>query len=310
MPLPSSGILQLSRIANTDGANSVGIVTPYSLGQLSILTGKEFVWDGGFFWNQPRISAFYNWAGYGYKFGSPAILHDYGLSSRFSTSSSNIIDTSGNGRNGTYVSGTGNGTAINIPSGYYDTGYIAKIRTHDSNQYAVRLDDTAKYGGTAAFTWLTWFRVTSFPTTYPGLIAAEGRSGSTPIGNVMYLANESPRKLQYVRWNGITNTASVNTIEFGANTVPAFQFNKWYMAATRFNGSSAALELYVDGSRWSQVVSVSTSVTTSGSWGVFNGLRYNNWLDGHFGYTAIYSSDIGQNGVAEINYYTRPRYDI
>lgn len=310
MPLPSSGTLAISRIANTDGANSVGVVTPYSLFQLSILTGKNFVWDGVPVYYPMSVSSFYNWAGYGYKYGSPAILHDYGLSSRYSTSSSNIIDTSGNGRNGTFVSGTGNGTAVNIPSGYYDTGYVAKIRTNDISQYAIRLDDTAKYSGTAAFTWLTWFRVTSFQTNYPGLIACEGRSGSTPIGQSMYLSNEATRKLQYVRWNGTTNTASVNTIQFGANGVPAFQFNKWYMAAVRFDGSSAGLELFVDGTRFAQVISVSTSVTTSGSWGVFNGLRYNNWLDGHFGYTAIYSSDIGANGTGTINDITRFRYDI
>lgn len=310
MPLPSSGTLAISRIAATDGANSVGVVTPYSLFQLSILTGKNFVWDGVPVYYPMSVSSFYNWEGYGYKYGSPAILHDYALSSRYSTSSSNIIDTSGNGRNGTFVSGTGTGTAVNIPSGYYDTGYVAKIRTNDISQYAIRLEDTAKYGGTSAFTWLTWFRVTSFQTNFPGLIACEGRSGSTPIGQTMHLVNSSGVRLHYVRWNGTTNSGSTNEIIFGANGVPAFQFNKWYMAAVRFSGSSAALELYTDGTRYSQVISVSTSVTTSSSWGVFNGLRYNNWLDGHFGYTAIYSSDIGGNGTATIYDITRFRYNI
>ena len=82
------------------------------------------------------------------------------------------------------------------------------------------------------------------------------------------------------------------------------------MAAIRFNGSVAVLELYINGIRYSNTVNTTNNVTTSGDWGVFNGLRYNNWLDGKFGYCAIYSSDIGINGTAFINEYTRVRYDI
>lgn len=310
MPLPSSGQMSVADIAANQGANSVGVVTPYSMFQLSILAGKNFVWDGTPVYYSMAVSSFYSYAGYGYKFGSPAILHDYGLSSRFSTSSSNIIDTSGNGRTGVYVNGTGNGAAINIPNGFYDTGYIANIRTIDNAQYAIRLEQTAKYGGVASFTWLTWFRVSSFQTNYPGLISVEGRNGGTPIGHTMHLSNEATRNLDYVRWNASNNTASVNRISYGVGGVPAFQFNKWYMAAVRFNGSVAVLELYIDGIRYANTVNTTNNVTTSGDWGVFNGLRYNNWLDGKFGYCAIYSSDIGLNGTATINDVTRFRYDF
>jgi hypothetical protein len=301
MPLPSTGTLSIADIAFNQGANSVGIVTPYSLRKLSILAGKT---------STPNtISSFYTYAGYGYKYGSPNILHDYGLSSRYSTSSSNIIDTSGNGRTGVYVSGTGNGSLLNIPSGYYDTGFPAKIRTHDSNQYSIRLEDTAKYGGTASFTWLTWFRCTSFQTNFPGLISCEGRSGGgNPIGQSLYLSNSSGIRLSYVRWDGTSGNASVAEISFGASGVPAFQYNQWYMAAVRYDGSVATLHLYFNSGNMISMVSAGTSVTTSASWSVFNGLRYNNWLDGHFGYTAIYSTDIGWSALSEIFTNTKTRY--
>lgn len=311
MALPSTGTLALSRIANTDGANSVGVVTPYTLGQLTTLAGVGGYWDGGWFWSNRSISAFYNYAGYGFKYGSPAILHDYGLSSRYSTSSSSIIDTSGNARTGTFTSGTGNGTAINIPSGYYDTVYPAKIRTNDPSptDYAIRLEDTAKFGGTSSFTWLTWFRCTSFPTAYPGLISCEGRSSGIPIGHTMHLVGDATKRLDYVRWNGTSNSGITLSVTFNSGIVPAFQFNKWYMAAISFNGSTARLSIFINGTEYAASTSVSTSVSTSASWGVFNGLRYNNFLDGYFGYTACYSSALVSSALYDINAITRLRYE-
>lgn len=309
MPLPASGQLSVADIAANQGANSVGVVTPYSLFQLSILTGKNFVWDGIPVYYEMAVSSFYNWPGYGYKYGSPAILHDFGLSSRFPTSSSNIIDTSGNGRNGTFVTGTGNGSAVNVTG--YTTSYVARLATSSSNQYAVRLEDTAKYGGTASFTWVAWFRNTGFSSSFNGIIAAEGRGGgSQPIGQSMYISNASGTYIQYERWDGLSGSVATARITFGSGGVPSYVSGKWYMVALRYNGSTAVLELYVDGVKYSSSLSTSVSVATSGGWACFAGLRYNMWLDGQLGYVACYSSDIGTAGTDEINYYTRFRYDF
>lgn len=306
MPLPSSGILELSRIANTDGANSVGVVTPYSLHQLFKLAGKDYVYDGIYPYFSSSISSFYGWAGYGYKYGSPAILHDFGLSSRYPTNSSSIIDTSGNGRTGTFVTGTGNGSAVNVTG--YTQSYIARLATSHNNQYSVRLDDTAKYGGTSSFTWVAWFRNTGFSTSYNGIIACEGRSGN-PIGQSLYISNASGNFIQYERWNGTSGSNAGMGITFGSGGVPAYVSGKWYMIALRYNGSTAVMELYIDGARYSNTLSTSVSVSTSASWSCFAGLRYNQWMVGELGYVACYSSDIGQNGTADINVYTRVRYD-
>lgn len=305
MPLPSSGTLSLSTIA--DGStNAVGVVTPYSLGQLTILAGVGGYWDGGWFWSNRSISAFYSYAGYGFKYGSPAILHDFGLSSRFPTSSSNIIDTSGNGRTGTFVQGTGNGSAVNV-TGYTQT-YPAKIATSSSSQYAIRLDDTAKFGGTSSFTWLAWFRNTGFPTSYNGIIACEGRSGNA-IGQSVYISNSSGTFIQYERWNGTSGSADFARITFGSGFVPAFVSGKWYMVALSYNGSTARLSLFVDGIEYSASVTTSVSVTTSASWGCFAGLRYNQWLTGELGYVACYSSALVSSALYDINAITRLRYE-
>jgi hypothetical protein len=308
MALPASGTLGLARIAATDGANSVGVVTPYTLGQLTALTGVAGYWDGGWFWNQRAISAFYSYPGYGFKYGSPSILHDFGLSTRFPTSSSSIIDTSGNSRTGTFVTGTGNGTATNI-TGYTQT-YPAYINAAESGQYSVRLDDIAKFPGTSSYTAITWFRVSSFGSSYPGLIAAEGRSGSNPIGWSCYITNTPNYSIFHTRYSGTSGTGTFVGLTFGSGGVPAFQFNKWYMVAAKYDGTIMSLSLYVDGSRFDAYASNNYSLASDASWGCFQGLRYNNWLNGRFGYTAIYSSSVNVADIDNINSMSRQRYEV
>ena len=302
MALPASGILSLADIAVNQGTNSVGVVTPYSLRKLAILAGKTATPNS--------VSSFYSYPGYGYKNGSPDILHDFGLSNRFPTSSSNIIDTSGNGRTGTFVTGTGNGTASNVTG--FTTAFPGNIATQTSSQYAVRLDNTAKYGGTSAFTWVAWFRNTSFPTSYNGIIACEGRSGSTPIGHSIYISDVGGTSIHYQRWDGTSGSGADVNITFGSGGVPAFVSGKWYMVALTygFSGNQLSLLLYINGVRYSLTYSpLTTSVTTDASWGVFAGLRYNNWLNGNIGYVATYPAYVYPSDIDIINTNTRQRYD-
>lgn len=307
MALVSSGQLSIADIAANQGTSSIGVVQPYSLRQLAIL-GDRYNNYNGTGVTDSKVSNFYGYPGYGYKLGSPAILHDFGLSSRYSTGASSIIDTSGNGRTGTFVSGTGNGTATNISG--YNTTFPGNINASNSSQYAVRLDDTAKFGGTASFTWSSWFKVSSFGSSYCGIISCEGRSGSAPIGQSLYISNASGYYIVYERWNGTSGSANAMTINFGSGVVPAFEFNKWYFITVTFNGSSANMYLHIANHAYyyQNNMSVSTSVTTSGSWGCFQGLRYNNWLTGSFGYTAIYSSALAYSDVFDIYTKTKPRY--
>jgi hypothetical protein len=282
MPLPSSGTLGLRQIAADDGANSVGVVQPYSLSQLNILAGLQYNFGS-------KVSNFYSYPGYGYKNGSPDILHDFGLSNRFATSSSNIIDTSGNGQNGTFVTGTGLGSPVNVTG--FTTTFPGNIATQTSSQYSVRLNDIAKYGGNINFTWGAWFKVSSFNTGFNGIISCEGRSGSTPIGHSLYITNVGGYSIVYQRWNGTTGTGSSVSIPFSG---PGFAFNTWYFVQLSYSsGDFHSLYLQsADGTvvYGSQGYFPSSSVTTSADWSAFAGLRYNNWLDGSLGYVYTFST--------------------
>jgi hypothetical protein len=289
MPLPSSGELSIRTIASTGGTSAVGVVTPNSLYQLNVLAGLEYNFGS-------KISNFYNYGGYGYRYGSPDTLYDFGLSSRYSSDSSNIIDTSGNNRNATYVTGTGNGTPTNI-TGLIST-FPGNIPTQTSNQRAIRLDSTSKYGGNTNFTWCAWFKVSSFDTNYNGIISCEGRSGSTPIGHSIYITNVGGYSVVYNRFNGTTGSSSSITIPFNG---PGFSFNTWYFVMVSYSSSNLAfmsLRSANDLVFNNQLgFFSSSSVSIDFAWSNFAGLRYNNWLDGNIGYVATYPTYFGSTPI-------------
>jgi hypothetical protein len=283
MPLPSSGQLSIADIAIVGGGNSVGIIPSFSLYQLNVLAGLEFNLGS-------KISNFYGYPGYGYKYGNPDVLHDLGLSSRYPNDTSVIPDTSGiTLRNGTFVTGTGTGSAINIVG--YTTSFPGNLATQTSNQRAIRLDSTTKYGGNTNFTWGAWFKVSSFVTNFNGIIACEGRTGSTPIGHSLYITNVGGYSIVYQRWNGTTGTSSSVSIPFNG---PGFAFDTWYFVQFSYS-SSNLMSLYLKSANGAvtngtQGFFPSSSVAIDFAWANFVGLRYNNWLDGNFGYVYTYPS--------------------
>lgn len=300
MALPASGVLSFADIAVNQGTNSIGIVTPYSLYQMNVLAGLQYDYGS-------KVSNFYSYPGYGYKFGSPSVLHDLGLSNRFPTSSSSIIDTSGNGRTANFVTGTGLGSSVNVTG--YTTSFPGNIATQTSSQYSIRLDNITKYDGNTSFTWLAWFKVSSFSSSYNGIIACEGRSGSTPIGHSLYITNVGGYSVVYQRWNGTSGSNNTLTIPFPTGT---FALNTWYMVMIGY-GSDGTYVNYIKQAnaglfQGSTGSFVSTSVTTSPGWACFAGLRYNNWLDGNIGYVACYGSKLSGINFEDIFWRTRDRY--
>ena len=103
MALPASGTLAMSTIAS-----SVGTVAPNSMNELTRLTAV------GSNASTFKTSNFYSWPDGGYKNGSPGILFDFGLNANYSNSGSTVSDRSGNGRNGTFVTGTGTGSYAEV----------------------------------------------------------------------------------------------------------------------------------------------------------------------------------------------------
>jgi hypothetical protein len=296
MALPSSGTLAMSTIAS-----SVGTVSPHSMNNLTRLTAV------GSNASTFKSSNFYSWPDGGYKNGNPAILFDFGLNANYSNSGSTVSDRSGNGRNGTFVTGTGNGSSATIDQ--YTGTFPGQMNIPgDSPQKSVRLDDYAKFSGTANYTVIAWVKITSFTSSYPGVVGAEGRSGGTPFGWSMHFDNASGYNLNHSRWSGTSGTLANISINFGSGGVPSFAFDRWYMVSARFNGSTMSLSLHTAGSRYDASTGNSYSLSTDASWSAFLGLRYNNWQNGPVGYMAIYGSDLGTTVLDTIYAATRIRY--
>ena len=296
MALPSSGTLAMSTIAS-----SVGTVSPHSMNNLTRLTAV------GSNASTFRTSNFYSWPDGGYKNGSPAILFDFGLNANYSNSGSTVSDRSGNGRNGTFVTGTGNGTAATIDQ--YTGTFPGQMNIPgDSPQKSVRLDDYAKFSGTANYTVVAWVKITSFTSSYPGVVGAEGRSGGNPIGWSIHFDNASGYKLNHSRWSGTSGSLANISINFGSGGVPSFAFNTWYMVTAVFTGTSMSLSLHTAGSRYDAFGTNTFSLATDASWSAFLGLRYNNWQNGPVGYMAIYGSSLTTTVLDTIYAATRIRY--
>jgi hypothetical protein len=296
MALPSSGTLAMSTIAS-----SVGTVSPHSMNNLTRLTAV------GSNASTFRSSNFYSWPDGGYKNGSPAILFDFGLNANYSNSGSTVSDRSGNGRNGTFVTGTGNGSSATIDQ--YTGTFPGQMNIPgDTPQKSVRLDDYAKFSGTGNYTVIAWVKIASFTSSYPGVVGAEGRSGGTPFGWSMHFDNASGYNLNHSRWSGTSGTLANISINFGSGGVPSFAFDRWYMVVARFNGSTMSLNLHTAGSRYDASTGNSYSLSTDASWSAFLGLRYNNWQNGPVGYMAIYGSDLGTGVLDTIYAATRIRY--
>jgi hypothetical protein len=154
--------------------------------------------------------------------------------------------------------------------------------------------------------------VDNFSTSFPGLIACEGRSSSTgqPIGYSLYLNQITTYTfgVNYSRFSGTSGTQfNLNLTAIGAQFTAGF----WYMVALVFDGTTASIIMY-QASSTSQITGISGSnnysIVSESAWGCFQGLRYNNWLDGKFGYTAIYDYALTALDIKKIQTATRLRY--
>jgi hypothetical protein len=302
MALPISGTLGINTIRASVGMLSTNV----SLRQLTLVTA---VGSNG---ATTKISNFYGWHGYGYYYPTVPFANyfDFALNGLYANSGSTISDLSGQGLNGTFVTGTGTGTATTIDQ-YTSTfpGYLTI--PGDTPQKSVRLDNSMKMGGTSSYTVIVWVRVSSFTSSFPGVVAAEGRSGSNPIGWSMYLDNSGGYHINHTRWSGTSGTGQTTTITFGAGGVPAFAFDTWYMVTAIYDGvSTMGIYLHTGGTRYLTTVTNTYSLATDASWGAFLGLRYNNWLNGRIGYYAIYGSPLLSAWVDTVYESTRIRYGV
>lgn len=285
MALQSSGAISISQIKTELGSGS------YSLRTLSAAAGKS---------TPDAMSEFYGYsAATYYQYGSPFMLFDFSSTTSYSNSGTSIADLSGNSNNGIFVTGTGKGTPTTV-SGYSSTAPGTLYITGGSPQYSVRLVNAVQFNGTQAHTMVAWVKYSSHNGgTYPGIFSSD----QNPYGWEFSLTNESPKRLLLERFG-----AGAVVGNFGS-TYPAFSYNTWYMLCMRYNGSVAATDIYMGGTRYTVTATIG-AISTSNQYGPSMGLRYNHWIDGYFGYAAGYTTDIGTAGVDAIFNATRSRYGV
>jgi hypothetical protein len=295
MALPPSGQLSIGDIRTELGSSSG------SLRALSALAG---------FSSPDAISEFYGYPG-GYFYPAVPFINgfDFSVNSKYSNSGTAIDDLSTYNWDGTFVTGTGNGTPTTIDQ-YTATSPGYMTIPGDSAQKSIRLNDSMKFGGTSNYTIITWFRVSAFSSSFPGIVAAEGRVGSTPIGYAMYLRSTPDFSIIHTRYNASSGSSGNNILTWGSCSIPAFAYNTWYMSAVRFDGSVMSLRLYAGGSGYNASVSYPNPLSTSASWSAFLGLRYNNWFNGRIGYYAVYGSTLTEGMLDTVFTNTRGRYGV
>lgn len=284
MALQSSGAIAVSQI-KTELGNASG-----SIRTLSAAAGKS---------TPDAMSEFYSYSNASYyQYGSPFMLFDFSATGSYSNSGSQITDLSGNGNHGTFVTGTGKGSATTI-NGYSATAPgTLNLANGGGAQYSVRLVNTAQFTGTQAHTMVAWLKLSSHGGgTYPGIFSSD----QNPYGYEINISNENPKRFFVERFG-----AGAVVSNFGS-TLPAFAYNTWYMVALRYNGSVCSTDIYMGGTRYTSSATIG-GISTSDQYGPSMGLRYNNWIDGYYGYAAGYTSDIGTAGLDAIYNATKARY--
>jgi hypothetical protein len=288
MALPSSGPLSL---------NQIGVAlstTNYSLRAMSALAGKS---------TPDSVSEFYGYdpapPSY-YQYGSPFMLFDFAYSAAYSNSGTQITDLSGNSNHGVFVTGTGKGSPTTI-NGYSSTApgtLYLNNPNQNTGQYSVRLVNTAQFNGTQAHTMVAWVKYINHSAgNYPGIFSSD----QNPYGYEINISNENPKRFFVERFG-----AGAVVANFGSN-LPAFAYNTWYMASLRYNGTTCSIDLYMGGTRYTFTANIG-GISTSNQYGPSMGLRYNDWINGYFGYAAGYLSDIGTTGIDTIYNATKARY--
>lgn len=274
MPLQGSGAISMSQIQpEVRGCD-------YSLRNLSSLASKS---------TPDAMSEFYNYNG-AYIFGSPQLVFDFNLQNQYSNSGTQINDLSGNGNHGTFVTGTGNGTAVTVSG--YTWGYLSLPGT--DAQRSVRIPNALKPSGTNPFTLIVYMRPKgySYNGNTPGIMS----HGDATTGLSWYLTPDVPG--QFV-WrdincgsNGATSLA-YQTVYGGLN-----YFNGYALTSS---GTNHRLHQYVSGNLYSSgTTATSCGISTSTSWGFFLGLRYNQWLNADINYVAIYNSELTTGNLSTI----------
>jgi hypothetical protein len=222
-----------------------------------------------------------------YSYGNTQLVFDFSNPGSYSNSGTSIADLSGNGNNGIFTFGTGNGTATTV-TGYNTNGYLT-LPGDSTSQLAVRLPNALKPTTRAIFTYIVYMRpkgYESLSTSFPGIISNDAGGLGLAWGiSAVYTGSFTTRNDL-----GFTQV----TYSGGAG------LNVWSVYAVKYSGTVTTLYQYNNNVLYSSSVTTAQNVTSNGSFGLYLGLRYNNWLNADINYVAMYNSALTDAEITAI----------
>jgi len=229
---------------------------------------------------------------YPYLYGNPQLVFDFSSTTSYSNSGTSIADLSGSGNNGIFSTGTGNGTPTTV-TGYNTNGYLNLPGT--AAQRSVRLPDSLKPTGVVPFTYIVYMQPNgySYNGIFPGIISNGYFDGLVNYGIDWGLSsNYNGTNGSFIQRNDI-GTASLNYSVGGG-------LGSWSVFAAKFDGTTNTVYQYYNNTLSSSSVVNTTPITSFSSWGLFLGLRYNNWINARFNYVAMYDTALSNSQITSV----------
>lgn len=218
------------------------------------------------------------------------LLFDFSETGSYSNSGTVIADLSGNGNNGIFSTGTGNGFPTTV-TGYSTNGYLNLPGT--PAQLSVRLPDSLKPTGVAPFTYIVYMQPNGYGylPNYPGIISDDSSVGSGVTFAISPFTTPQPGS--YAARNSFSDVPSLPYISGGGLGV-------WSVYAIKFNGTATTIYQFTSTNSGSATQVGATPIISSPSWGLFLGLRYNNWINAKFNYVAMYDGALSDLDITNI----------
>jgi hypothetical protein len=221
-----------------------------------------------------------------YSYGNTQLVFDFSNPGSYSNSGTSIADLSGNGNNGIFTTGTGNGTATTV-TGYSTNGYLT-LPGDAVSQLAVRLPNALKPTTRATLTYIVYMRPKGYPSgDFPGIIANDDGT----VGGFVWGLSPAFTGSYTTR----NNTAYVSQSYSGGAGL-----NVWSVYAVKYSGTVTTIYQYNNNVLYSSSLTTSQNVTSNGSWGLYLGLRYNHWLNADINYVAMYNSTLTDAEITAI----------
>lgn len=243
--------------------------------------------------------------------GKPELVYDFSNALRYQNSGSTIRDLSGEGNDGVYTVGFGNGIPVDTAT-YNSNNPGTLYLPSDSRPTvapSVRLPDFFKFTGTNNFAFVTWINIQTlgYTGTTPGIVAAEGLSGANPIGWAWYIDGSSGITAR--RYNGLGggDIVTLPWTDLGAPSGPVY--NRWLFLAVNYNGSTLQVSGFnTSGTFVSRTVASTTSITSDPGYSCFLGQKYAVFPQMQVGYLAGYALPLSPGDQATIYAATKARY--